>query len=306
MYGNPLGEERGGAAVLVALAMTCLLGFGALVTDLGRYYLAGQQLANAVDAAALAGAGELAQSGSEQSAVEAARQVALANGAPQETLEVGVSPGPPGEKVVRVQAKRRVDFFLARVLGFGAAEARAQAAASACGVYALTGVAPLLVARQDFRFGELYTLKYGDPFTPGNFGALALGGRGACNYERNLIYGYPGRVAVGDYVTTEPGNMSGPTFYALRQRLAMCSGGCTPERLEPGCPRVLIVPLFDPALPPRGRDEVRVEGFAAFFVDQADAARDEIRGRFLRYAVEGEGSFEVPADTGLYAPRLVE
>src|SRR5690606_21957458 len=52
-------NEKGSALFLTAIAMVVLLGFAALVTDVGLLYLNRYQLANAADAAALAGVQEL-------------------------------------------------------------------------------------------------------------------------------------------------------------------------------------------------------------------------------------------------------
>ena len=52
--------ERGGVAVLVALALTALLGFAALVVDVGLLWAVRAEAQTAADAAALAGAARLA------------------------------------------------------------------------------------------------------------------------------------------------------------------------------------------------------------------------------------------------------
>ncbi|MGQ9824606.1 MAG: pilus assembly protein TadG-related protein [Desulfotomaculales bacterium] len=299
-------DERGGALVLVAVAMLCLLGFGALVTDVGLYTLTRQQLVNAADAAALAGAAELspAGSGEEAAALQTARDYAVKNGADPAELEVSVGPGPGGGKAVRVDAGKKVDFVLARLFGVSSGTVRASASAAVAGVTACRGVAPLLIAKQDFRFGAKYTLKYGDPAYPGNFGALALGGKGADVFRRNLIYGYSGEIAVGDMVTTEPGNMTGPT-QAIDQRLSLCTRNCTVDNFEPGCPKILIVPVYEPDGSLHGRSEVRVAGFAAFLADRTDAQKDEIEGYFISMAVPGRADFAQPPSYGLYAVRII-
>ncbi|MGB9802893.1 pilus assembly protein TadG-related protein [Desulfofundulus sp.] len=300
-------NEKGSAVVLVSLMMLCLLGFAALVTDFGLYCLSRQQLVNAVDAAALAGAGELSPGGSgdETAARSCAEQYALKNVADLTGLAVSVFTTPSGLKVVQVNAVKKVDFILARLLGYTSGEVQAAASAAVAGITSCRGVAPLLIARQDFKFGERYTLKYGDPASPGNFGALSLGGTGADIYRHNLIYGYSGRVSVGDMVTTEPGNMSGPT-QAIDERLARCTDNCTVDHYEPGCPKILIIPVYDPHQVLKGRSQVRIEGFAAFLVDRVDCAKDEIQGYFISTTVEGDADFSRPPDTGVYAVRLLQ
>jgi len=57
------GEERGSVAITVALAMTVLLGFAALVVDIGLNWAARTSAQTAADAAALAGASALVADG---------------------------------------------------------------------------------------------------------------------------------------------------------------------------------------------------------------------------------------------------
>lgn len=49
-----MGEERGGVSVIIAVALVALLGFAALVIDVGMMYAERGELQNAADAAALA------------------------------------------------------------------------------------------------------------------------------------------------------------------------------------------------------------------------------------------------------------
>lgn len=300
-------DEGGGVLVLVSVMMLVLLGFAALVTDFGLYVLNEQRLINAVDAAALAGAAELSPAGSGDEAVAryCAEQYALRNGADPSELAVSVLTDPTGLKTVEVSAGKEVDFILARLLGFTSGKVQATASAAVAGVTSCRGVAPLLIRKQNFEFGKEYVLKYGDPVYPGNFGALALGGTGASNYRQNLIYGYSGEVAVGDLIDTEPGNMSGPTS-GIDERLSRCQHNCTVDHFEPGCPKILIIPVCDPDSQPYGRKPVKIVDFAAFFVDRVDSQRDEIHGYFVRTTAEGKADFTRPPDGCLYAVRLVK
>lgn len=256
--------------------------------------------------AQLAAAAAVPGGGEEEAAISTAEEYALKNGADPAGLNVYISTEPSGAKVVHVSAEKRVDFLLARLLGYSHGKVQASASAAVAGITACRGIAPLLVPKQDFQFGARYTLKYGDPVYPGNFGALALGGRGANVYRHNLIYGYGGKVSVGDLVMTEPGNMSGPT-QGIDERLARCRRNCTVDNFEPGCPKILIIPVYIPDGSLHGRDEVKVAGFAAFLVDRADSERDEIHGYFISTTVPGgEADLTQPPGYGLYAVKLLE
>jgi hypothetical protein len=58
---NTLTNQRGVAAIIVALAIAVLLGMAALAVDIGYLNVAKNELQNIVDASALAGAGELSR-----------------------------------------------------------------------------------------------------------------------------------------------------------------------------------------------------------------------------------------------------
>ncbi|MCK5439001.1 MAG: hypothetical protein KAI97_03620, partial [Gemmatimonadetes bacterium] len=56
---NPLNNERGGSAILVAITMTALLSAVALAVDVGMLLNSRSEAQRAADSAALAGAGSL-------------------------------------------------------------------------------------------------------------------------------------------------------------------------------------------------------------------------------------------------------
>ena len=70
-----------------------------------------------------------------------------------------------------------------------------------------------------FEEDKTYVIKYtaGNKLTPGNYGALALGGNGANVYKNNIANGY-NALSVGDKVSPEPGNMKGPTIQGIEAR----------------------------------------------------------------------------------------
>jgi Flp pilus assembly protein TadG len=72
-------KRRGAVSVLVAIALVALLGLVASSIDLGRVAMARQQLQNAADAAALAGASALQQGMNAAAGKQAAVETAAAN-----------------------------------------------------------------------------------------------------------------------------------------------------------------------------------------------------------------------------------
>ncbi|MHB8918769.1 MAG: TadE/TadG family type IV pilus assembly protein [Desulfocucumaceae bacterium] len=296
-------DERGLSFILVSVGMMALFGMSALVTDFGRIALARQQMINAVDSAAMAGAKVLHMdpdpSTRELAAQQQAINVAVANGAPPGRISVNFDDGK-----ISVDAEKTVELIMSRAFGVNSREVRTHAAALVGSVTSYRGIAPLCIREQTFTYGQLCTLKYGSPDSPGNFGALALAGKGASNYKDNLIKGFSEEVSIGEVLNTEPGNMSGPTD-GIDQRLARCTDGCTYDNFRPGCPRVLIIPLHNSDL--QGRDSITIRGFAVFFIDREStiSGSDEIKGYFVRMAAEGSINTST-SPTGLYAVKLVE
>ncbi len=292
-----LKNEQGFALVLVSIGMASLLGIMALVSDFGRLALARQKLVNAVDSGAIAGALELSSSQNPDLASQKATELAVVNGAPFEGVSVSID----GNKLT-VEAVRNVEMIFSRLFGIQNRDVSAKATAAVGELTSYRGIAPLSIREQPLVFGQLVTIKFGSPDSPGNFGALALDGKGASNYKKNLIYGFSEEVHIGQKLATEPGNMSGPTD-GIDQRLARCTDGCTFDNFKPDCPRVLVIPMYNNDI--QGRDEIIVTGFAAFFIDRAISATDEIKGYFVKMASEGSINL-ANTPKSLYGAKLVE
>jgi len=314
-------EEKGLALVLVAAAMTVILGFTALVVDVGALYLTRNRLVNACDAAALAGAKELPDGQAEI----VARQYLLSNNLTTEEIDnntlISIS---TNNKIINVQTTRNVSYTFARILGFTSGDVKAEAAAVYGPVSAASGITPFAVPDQELVFNKQYVLKEGSGESVddgskihGNFGALALGGTGADKYEENLKYGYDSEINVGDMVTvgevveTEPGNMSGPTYDGVTYRMNKCTHGCTPQDYKTHCERIILVPVFDPSTLDQGRDDVLIVGFASFLLEGVNGTgnESEVTGTFLQMAPPPAGSYDINPDApdyGLRAAKLVE
>jgi len=140
-------DEQGAVAVLVALSMTVLLGFAAFAVDFGMLSSVKQSLQNAADAAALAGAAELAD-GANASAVQlAVRSYADKNGVAEGDSSVTAESSVSGS-VVTVNVSRTVEMGFSVVLtGKQTRTVRASAAAEATTIF---GACPYaLFAGQD-------------------------------------------------------------------------------------------------------------------------------------------------------------
>ncbi len=295
-------EETGSIIILVALGLTLFLGLLGIVVDGGYLYLQRGRLVNAVDAAALAGVQELSMA---NNAVAEAYNYAAKNNVSAAALTVGVS---HGNSRISVEAKRQVDLFFMPMFGFKHVEVKAYAQAERGGISGYMGAAPFGVEWGSFEFGQTINLK-NDPHSggsfQGNFGALALGGTGASNYEKNIKYGYPGMLRIGDNVPTETGNMAGKTKSGIQYLM-----GLDPlaqfDEVSLKSSRILVVPIVD-SLDVKGRKEITILGFASFFLENVETKGSDatVVGRFMRMVVDGEISSSAP-DYGLTAYRLVK
>ncbi|MEG6585240.1 pilus assembly protein TadG-related protein [Dendrosporobacter sp. 1207_IL3150] len=296
-----LRQQKGSVIVMTALYMTALMGFGALSVDVGTLYLNRTQLSKEADSAALAGAADLPYD-SEQ-AVSTARSYASINGKQGDSVQAAVT---NNNTVVAVTVTRNVPLLFAKVFSMNLSNVKVTARAANRVITGVTGAVPLGIEKQTLIYGQTYTLKEGGGSgTTGNYDGLSLGGSGASLYLHNLTYGYSGSLQVGQWVDTEPGNMSGPTSSGISYRISQ-DPHATYETVKTGSPRIVVVPVVE-TLDVEGRKPVQIAGFAAFFIEEVGSSGNEnfVKGKFLRMYSIGETS-DSGTDYGLRDIRLIE
>jgi hypothetical protein len=154
----------------------------------------------------------------------------------------------------------------------------------------------------NFAFGVDTTIKVGAGGSfGGNFLPLAIDGSGGKVYRESITDGSTTVVNVGEAYPSEPGNLIGPTFQGLRDRIGP-GNGCDPDaltdgsgaRLLPGAeddPCVIIVPII--VEPTGGKDDLKVLGFAALVLDgntqDWNQAQGTIDARFVELAFPVSG-----------------
>lgn len=295
-----IGNQRGSVTGMTVVALTVLLSFAALVIDGGLLYVNRAELVNMVDAAALAGVQDLP--GDMVQAEASSRAYAAQNSRFDDAVNVTV----PSNKIVMVSTVRPVELTFARIFGMNTANVRAEAAAVLKPVSRVMGVVPFGVVRQDFIYGQTYDLKVGagDGYT-GNYDALALGGTGSRSYTDNIKYGYDAKLTVGQWVSTETGNMSGGTMEGVNYRIN-ADPMATYNTVEPGSPRVIVVPLIESIVNDTGRHDVKIVGFAGFFLEgvSGSGTLNNVSGKFMRLVIAGDTSGTAP-DCGVYSASLV-
>ena len=285
--------------------VTASLGFASLAVDIGLAFNEKARLSAAVDSAALAGAQEIVEN--PDNAVATAKEYLSKNGLDPADAEVKLTDDGNG---VSVSTNKKVKYFLARVIGKEEGLVGAHAAAKTAPITAVySGIRPFAIEQMELEYGAQYVLKEGGgDGSNGNYGALALGGNGACKYRSNIINGYNSKLKVGDYVDTEPGNMSGPTYTGVNTLVNSCSHcpKCTFDNYDPGCPRIITVIIVD-SLSIKGRKSVKIVGFASFFLEGVEGQGNEsiVKGRFIKTVTCGETD-DSQADFGLKGIRLVK
>ncbi|PKM90758.1 MAG: hypothetical protein CVU87_01370 [Firmicutes bacterium HGW-Firmicutes-12] len=299
-----LKDERGIALIIITLSLSLIMVSVALVTDVGLMFNNKIQVANAADAAVLAGVQELPAN--EASAETIALDYATRNKIDDITVSIS-----PDKREITVTAKRTIDLFFARVFGFNDSTASAQAKAKLEPLTGVKGVVPLGVEEQTFIFGETYVLKYAggdDPegdYHSGWLGILALQGPGAKLYLEDLKDGFDEEIKIGDVLNIQTGNISGNTYEGIQYRIDRCNHipYCANDHYDPGCPRVLLVPVIEEY----ADKQVRVKGFSAFLVDEVEGMGTEnyITGHFVQLTIGGSSDPAGP-ENGIYVPRLVE
>lgn len=312
-------NQKGSATVLISFAVVMLVGVSALVVDMGHLFLVRHRLCNALDAAVLAAAQELPDGYTGAPAV--AEEYFNSNGVEPALSEINVS---DDRRTVSASGQVDVKYFLAGVLGLTSTTVNGTAAARIAPLASVRGVIPVGIEKppddQPLVFGEERNLKVSsnnsvdDFLGPGNFGVLDIRGNldspggGSSEWLEDFQQGYQGLLKVGDVIATITGNRSGPAAKGIKYRIEQCTHDCIYSDYDPGCPRVVIIPVY--VAEKTGKDKVesvRVVGFAAFLLTDYTGSGNKsyIKGRFLQQVVEGEGDSESVEDFGAYAVKLI-
>lgn len=125
-------NEDGSVTILVALSMTVLMGFAALSVDIGMLYNQKREVQNAADAAALAGAMSLPNTGVAKTVAKNVAEKNLLQNSALETVTTTITPVTPYNSKsteIEVTITRKVKTIFAKVLGIGDSEVSARAVA---------------------------------------------------------------------------------------------------------------------------------------------------------------------------------
>ena|GEM_PF-364558 len=330
-------REKGQIAVMVALFMLVLIILFSLVADVGKVYLWQKKLEMATDAAALAGGQEYGLKFSslelQSSAQDQARAVAIfyagLNGADTNNVTVtfndelnDTSPGTDQiAETVQVDATMMVPLMFAKIMGIESKRISAQAATRIGGATGVGGAAPWGPPDMNYQICLRYIIKRGhDSKLPegggsSNYSALALGDQQGADWYRDNITpgppGFTGILRVGQMITTEPGNMEGPTAQGVgggglvpveKSRLGACphTPKCDGCNYVPGCPRIVVVPIVN--IFANGRIDRPIIRFEAFLLDE-NSLDDNDQG-YTKYSEGGAEVWEKVGNGGVTATYI--
>lgn len=294
-----VADENGAILVVVALMLVVLLGFTALAVDVGWATVERRNMVAAADAGALAGAVELPSNPSQ--AVEKAEEYAVGlNNADRATVVVSDFTAAGDNRLITVVTEKAVDYKFAPVLGFDSVTVKAEAQAIVGPLAEQSHVVPLALPEEKWREaepGELIEVKVShwsdSGLSNGNFGALAFEGKGAKAWAEMVKHGYDGVVKVGDWVLTEPGNMSGKTRQAMEYRL------------DRGLLEVVVPVVGEPTK--SGRAKVQVLGFAVIRLEAVlGNGNNSIITATLLEKTFLPGKVGEGGDYGVYAVQLIK
>ena len=291
-------RKKGSVSIILCIAIIGLFGFAAYSIDIGIIYIEKTKLTNAIDSSVLAAALELPQNPTNARAV--ATEYLQKNDIDPSGFIIGIS---ADNKSIEIDGNRNVKHLFAPIIGINSSIVTGTAKAQIAPVKSVTGgIRPFAVEPYNFVYGQLVALKNGAGSSyHGNFGAVALGQSGASAYRNNGCYGYSGTICIGDYIDTEPGNMSGPTNTIISY---MSSDNSTFSDYTRDSIKLWTIPIVQ-TLAVNGRKPVLVIGFAKFYMESNQDGSGDINGRFVQYVTSGNIDMTA-TDTGLYGVKLVK
>lgn len=293
-----LKSNEGNVSILFCVMITVILGFAAFTVDIGNVYIERVKLSNAIDAAALAASLELPDNRDKARTV-ASDYLQKNNVNPNlTTIIFGAD-----NKSIQIQGSKNVKHIFAQIIGINSSNINSKTKAIIAPAKAVYGgLRPVAVEAFEYTYGDVVTLKQGagDGYH-GNYNPVQLGGSGASVFEQNAIYGYKGKISIGDYIDTEPGNMAGASSDIQRY---IATESSTFNSFTRNSIRLWTIPLVDTLLV-NGQKSVQVVGFGMFYVEDANnkAGKLEFTGRFVKYVAASEIDVNV-IDTGVYGVKL--
>jgi hypothetical protein len=296
-------RSNGQIGVAIAVSLAALLGVAALSTDVAVFYYHWSLLQKAADAAVIAGANFLPTN--PDYARTTANSYATQNGI--EGAEITATHISEDNQRIEIRLSRTVPYYFARVLGLTNAPVSVRAIAGVLPVGKARGLVPIGIDHRTKMRPYFTILLKKDSVGPGNWQPLALGAPGGDTYRKNIQYGYDGLVSISDWVTTETGQMVGPTGQGINDRIyagTTSNPGATPTDHPLNDPRIIQVPIVD-FEGINGNSQVPVLGFAVLWV-VGYSGHGIIETQFIRQVTSSDIPDPNAPANGALTVRLLE
>lgn len=325
-----LTYERGQIAVIACFVLIVAMGMMAFVIDEGSIYETRRNLQTIADSAALAGAQELTEKPNK--AVQKAIEYAADNNFSINADNIKIYSTFVANDTITVSVNEpNTPLFFAGFAGVNSVNVPAQATATVNGPSSMTGLMPWAIPVAPYGGyngiipGELYGLKLGSGNNDtlplgqihGNFQAMAFDGGGASEYRDNIKNGSSQAIVIGNYYSTETGNMTGPTRQGVQSRIGSDSHSFFDGQvigvdeygkyyvIDENCPRVILVPMVYTFDGSTGREDLQIIKFSVFFLESYDSNNSVVVGRFVDYIQTINNSDAAAYTGGVKIIRLV-
>lgn len=288
---NVYRQETGQSLVLFSVSLLIILGMLGMVLDYSLAVVRQRQMQTAADAAALAGARDLAKGEAESTAIERMESILVANQADADLSTYTVNNG----SVTDVRARISVPTSLSRLFGVDQIPVEAHSRAAAGQLTESDYLLPFAVPEQEWVLGQPVTL-WGDRHGPGNFGWVRWSGQSPSTTTLRLNINDPGRsdkVTKGDRINGHPG----VSFNPIQGDLNAWIG------------QMVTVFLYDPdEIEGNGNNlTYKATGFAHFVITgtRSHGNSSEITGTFISYVKLG-ATIEPGVTTGAQGVGLLQ
>ena len=288
---SSLQEESGQSLVVFSLFLTVLIGILGIVLDMGYSTVMHRQMQFAADAAALAGARDLAGGESEDTAIARMQDILTANKADAQLSTFTVSNGSTTDVVARTS----VPTLISGLFGLNEIEIGAHANAATGQIQESGNLMPFVVEEAQWVLGQPVTL-WGDRNGPGNFGWVRWDGQNPSTPTLQSNISNPSQsdtVAIGDLISGHPGVSFNPVQGNLNGWIG----------------QTVTVILYDPSeIQGNGNNlTYKVEGFAHFVITgtYSHGNDSEIYGTFVSKVTFG-GAINPGVLTGAQGISLLQ
>lgn len=278
-------RRRGSALLMFAASGVVMMGFAALAIDVGLNTYTRTEIQGVADAAALAG-GKALPLGTD-AARTLAKDFGQRNGYNLQDADIAF----PDSGTIQVQWTQPLQSAFSNLYGIHQFQVPVTATAQLMQMTGAKALRPWGIPLQDFegyQLGQAYTLKLSpasDGYQePGNFYPLALDGGGASIYRDSIKTGSTTGYEIGDYATTETGNVNGPTDQGLDFLVGDDPYLSYNDALSAGqldSRRIVTIAVVDPDSMQNGKSQILIADFASFYITGWDT-KGGITGQFIQ------------------------